>query len=111
MLQAKLQKVNRQVAHSLAEGMEKLLALHKLELAKEFSVSFSTTNCIESVNAQLKKHVGRVTHWSSSDQRYRWMASALLEIEQRMRKVDNFKALKKMKKVITKHIETQTAPS
>lgn len=111
VLQAKLQKSNRQAANALAEGMEELLTLHKLELAKEFSVSFSTTNCIESVNAQLKKHVGRVTRWSSSDQRYRWVASALLEIEQRMRKVDNFKALKKMKKAIAKHIQTQTAPS
>ncbi len=111
VLQAKLQKINRQAANSLTEGMEELLTLHKLELAEEFSVSFSTTNCIESVNAQLKKHIGRVTHWSSSEQRYRWVAAALLEIEQRMRKVNNFKALKKMKKAITKHIETQTTPS
>ncbi len=71
--------------------MEELLTLHKLELAEDFSISFSTTNCIESVNAQIKKYTGRVTHWSNSNQRYRWLAAALLETEIKMRKSDNFK--------------------
>lgn len=111
LLKSKLETINRQAAHSLWEGMEELLTLHQLELREEFSVSFSTTHCIESVNAQIKKHTGRVTHWSSSTQRYRWVASALLEIEATMRKVDNFKQLYKMKKAIAIHIEKQTLPS
>jgi len=38
--------------------------------------------------SQLKKYVGRVTNWNSSDQRYRWVATALLKIETRMKKVE-----------------------
>lgn len=110
-LKDKLQKINRQAAASLQEGLEELLTLHKINLNDDFFVSFSTTNCIESVNSQIKKYAGRVTHWSSSDQRYRWMAAALLQIEQRMRKVDSFKKIKKMKEAILKYTENQILPS
>ncbi len=107
----KLKKINMQAGRSLEEGLEELLALHKLGVNEDFSVSFSTTNCIESLNSQLKKYVGRVTNWSSSDQRYRWVATALMKIETRMKKVDNFKQIKQLKKAIQKHIQIQTLPS
>ena len=110
-LTQKLEKINRQAASSLKEGMEELLTLHKLGLSEQFSGSFSTTNCIESVNSQIKKYTGRVTHWSNSDQRYRWTAAALLEAEQKMRKVDNFKQLYKLKKAIKGYLERKTSPS
>ncbi len=107
----KLKKINLQAGRSLEEGLEELLTLHKLEVNENFSVSFSTTNCIESLNSQLKKYVGRVTNWSSSPQRYRWVATALMKIETRMRKVDNFKQIKELKKAIQNHIQKQTLPS
>jgi transposase-like protein len=106
-----LKKINRTAANSLLEGLEELLTLHKLGLNDEFAGSFSTTNCIESVNSQLRKYAGRVKNWSSSDQRYRWMAAALLEIEYKLRKVDNFKNLKKMKEAIVKHVLKAAAES
>lgn len=107
----KLKVINLQAGRSLEEGLEELLTLHKLSISESFFVSFSTTNCIESLNSQLKKYVGRITNWSSSDQRYRWVATALIKIETRMRKVDNFKQLKHLKKAIQKQIEKQTSPS
>jgi len=107
----KLKKINLQAGRSLEEGLEELLALHKVGVSEDFSVSFSTTNCIESLNSQLKKYVGRVTNWSISDQRYRWVATALMKIETRMKKVDNFKNIKQLKKAITIQIEKQTSPS
>lgn len=97
--------INRAAANSLLEGLEELLTLHKLDVTDQFAVSFSTTNCIESVNSQLKKYAGRVKRWNNSDQRYRWIAAALLEIELKLRKVDNFKNLKIMKTAIKKHID------
>jgi transposase-like protein len=106
-----LKKINLSAANSLLEGLEELLTLHKLGLNQEFSVSFSTTNCIESVNSQIRKYVGRVKNWNSSDQRYRWMAAALLEIEYKLRKVDNFRNLKIMKEAIKKHVQNQIAES
>ena len=107
----KLKKINLQAGRSLEEGLEELLALHKVGVSEDFLVSFSTTNCIESLNSQLKKYVGRVTNWSTSDQRYRWVATALMKIETRMKKVDNFKNIKQLKKAITIQIEKQTSPS
>ncbi len=107
----KLKKINLQAGRSLEEGLEELLALHKVGVSEDFSVSFSTTNCIESLNSQLKKYVGRVTNWSTSDQRYRWVATGLMKIETRMKKVDNFKNIKQLKKAITIQIEKQTSPS
>ena len=106
-----LKKINRTAANSLLEGLEELLTLHKLDLNEEFAGSFSTTNCIESVNSQLRKYAGRVKNWSSSDQRYRWMAAALLEIEYKLRKVDNFRNLKKMREAIVKHVQKSTDES
>jgi putative transposase len=106
-----LKKINLSAANSLLEGLEELLTLHKLGLNEEFSVSFSTTNCIESVNSQIRKYAGRVKNWSSSDQRYRWMAAALFEIEYKLRKVDNFRNLKIMKEAIKKHVQNQIAES
>lgn len=106
-----LKKINLSAANSLLEGLEELLTLHKLGVNEEFSVSFSTTNCIESVNSQIRKYAGRVKNWSSSDQRYRWMAAALLEIEYKLRKVDNFRNLKIMKEAIKKHVQNQIAES
>ena len=109
-LAKKLRKINLEAGRSLEEGMEELLALHKLEMKEAFSVSFSTTNCIESLNSQLRKYTGRITHWENSSQRYRWVATALIKIETKMRKVDNFKQLHKLKKAIQQHLKITNAP-
>ncbi len=37
--------------------------------------------------------MGRVKNWMNSDMRRRWIATALLQIERRMRKVNNHKKL------------------
>ncbi|MEW6609942.1 MAG: transposase, partial [bacterium] len=86
-IQRDLAKKNLSASRSLEEGLEETLTLHRLELHELFSRSFSTTNCIENLNSQLNKYIGKVKNWKTSTQRYRWIASALLEIEGRMRKV------------------------
>ena len=56
-----LHKRNRSAAQSLEEGLEETLLLHRLAMT-EFSTSFATTKCIESVNAQLEHTTRKVTH-------------------------------------------------
>lgn len=107
----KLKRINLQASRSLQEGLEEILTLHRLGVSEEFRVSFSTTNCIESLNSQLRKYVGRVTNWSSSEQRYRWIAAALMKIETQLRKVHNFKNLKHLKNQIQTHLKISTTPS
>jgi putative transposase len=105
---ADLEVENSDAAGSLKEGLEETLTIHKLDLMEEFGTSFTTTNCIENVNSLMNKHVGKVKYWQNSDQRHRWVACALLEIEQRLRKVDNFKKLHLLKKKIMLEINKQT---
>ena len=50
-----LKILNLHAANSLQEGLEEILTLHKIEANEDFYTSFSTTNCIESVNSQIKK--------------------------------------------------------
>ena len=95
---------NVSVARSLEDGLEETLTLHRLELHELFSKSFSTTNCIENLNSQLTKYIGKVKHWKTSQQRYRWIASALLEVEKKMRRVNNYKQLYIMKEKVQKEI-------
>ena len=104
-LMHELNVINKSAARSLEEALEELLTLHKLGIAEQFGASFQTTNCIENVNSQLKKYIGRVKYWKNSDQRYRWIAAALTEIECKLRKVDNFKNLKNMKAAINKYLQ------
>jgi transposase-like protein len=113
-IKKELEQVNRAAARSLEEGMEETLTIHKLGLIMVFSRSFGTTNCIESVNSQLRKYTGRVKHWMNSEQRYRWVICGLMEIEPRLKKVANYKKIpllqKKLKEEVIK-AENENAKS
>ncbi|MCY4672355.1 MAG: transposase, partial [Bacteroidetes bacterium] len=70
-------------AASLKEGLEETLTLHKLGVPKSLRDQLRTTNIIESINSRLAHTTRRITRWSNSDQRQRWIAAACLDIEQR----------------------------
>jgi len=108
-LKQDLEKINLSAARSLEEGLEDILTLHRLGLNEDFSKSFATTNCIENLNSQIRKYLNKVKSWKNSKERYRWIAAALLEIEFKMRKVNNFKSLDKMQKTIIKEIQRRTS--
>ncbi len=99
-LHQELLRVNRSAANSLIEGLEETLTLHRLGLFVELGKSLKTTNCIENLNSRLGKYLARVKYWQTSDQRHRWVALALLEIEQRMRRISGYKALPKLRKAL-----------
>lgn len=84
-----MEGLNRSAASSLIEGLEETLTLHRLGLFDELGVRSKTTNCIESLNSQLGKYLGRIKQWMDSDQRQRWVAKGLLEAEQRMRRINH----------------------
>ena len=44
-------------------------------------------------------------NWTLSNERYRWVAAALQEIENKMRKVDNFAKLDVMKTELIKEVK------
>ena len=98
---------NLGASRSLLEGLEETLTLNRLNLIEYFGRSFSTTNCIENLNSQIMKYLRKVKYWQTSTQRYRWVACALLEIEQRMKKVHNYKYLNEMREKLQSEIEKQ----
>lgn len=99
-----LRKRNRSAAQSLQEGLQETLLLHRLEMT-EFSASFATTNCIESLNAHLQRTSRNVKRWMNSQQRFRWVGAGLLEAEDRMRRVNNFERLYVLKNALSQAIK------
>ena len=86
-LARELRLLNASAAASLDEGLEETLTLHRLGVFRELGTSFRTTNLIESVNARVEARSRRVTHWRTSDQKQRWCAAALLDMERQFRRV------------------------
>jgi len=93
-IKAELRPINLSAVSSLEEGFEETLTLHRLGLFQELGTSFKTTNAIENVNSLLGEYTDRVDYWKTSEQRQRWVASALLEIEPRLRKVKGYQHLR-----------------
>lgn len=100
-----LKLINESAVTSLEEGFEETLTLHRLGMFSKLGTSFKTTNCIETLNHQLGIYTDRVDYWKNSDQRQRWVGTALLAIEPRLRKVKGHKSLselrEKMKTVVS----------
>jgi len=92
-LQGELEGRNQSAAASLAEGLEETLTLHRLGVYGVLGRSFKTTNCIESANALVEERCAKVDAWKNSSQRQRWLATALLDIEPRLRRVKGHRHL------------------
>jgi len=105
-----LRSINIQASRSLLEGLEETLTLQRLKLIQTFGPSFSTTNCIENLNSQLVKYTGKVKRWMDSEQRYRWVISGLLQIEQQMKKVKSCRQLHLLADVIGKEVKSKEPP-
>ena len=86
-IRIELEKINRSAASSLDEGLEETLTLHKLGLVEQLGKSLMTSNTIESLNSQISKYAGKVTRWSSSGMRGRWIAVSLMQIEKRLNRI------------------------
>ena len=111
-LQRELEGINQSAAKSLLEGMEETLTLHRLGLYPLIGLSFKSTNCIESVNSLIEERCGKVDAWRNSNQKHRWLAAALLDIEPRLRKVKGYRHLPLLRKALQgelKEIKTKAA--
>ena len=94
-----LKLMNQSALHSLEEGMEETLTLHRLGLTPMLKDSFRTTNCIENVNSLLEQLTQQRATLDSS-QRHRWVATALLDIEPRLRRVKGYRHLPMLRQAI-----------
>ncbi len=112
-LKPSLALMNQSALNSLEEGLEETLTLHRLGMMPLLKMSFRTTNCIESLNSMVGQLTQNVKRWKNSQQRYRWLATSLLDIEPRLRKVKGFRYLhllrQALKKELKLELETQYA--
>ena len=64
-----------------------------------------TTNALESIHARVESRIGKVDHWRNSEQKQRWLATALLDLEPRLRRIKNFRALPLLREALTRQID------
>ena len=92
-LRHELWRINLSAVTSLGA----MLTLHRLGVFPMLGVSLKTTNCLESLNAQLGQLTDKVDHWRTSDQKHRWVVSALLHIEPRLRRIKGYRYLPRLR--------------
>jgi transposase-like protein len=85
--------LNPSAARSLEEGLEETLTIHRLGLPELLRRSLATTNIIESVFSAVEDHCGPVKRWRAGDHLQRWVASALLKVESRFRRLKGHKEM------------------
>ena len=91
-----LERINPSAAHSLEEGLEETLTLHRLEVGPLLRRSLSSTNLIESCLSTVRHVARNVKRWQGGDHIARWTAAGLLEAEKKFRKVRGYRELKEL---------------
>jgi len=104
VIRTELDELNQSAVASLDEGFEETLTLHRLGVFPLVGRSLKTTNVLESVNAQAEQRCGRVDHWKNSNQKHRWLAAALLDIEPRLRRLLGYRHLPSLRAAIQKDL-------
>lgn len=104
-IRSELSLLNASAVGSLDEGFEETLTVHRLGLFPELGRSFKTTNCIENLNSLVAQRTDKVDYWKNADQKHRWLATALLDIEPRLRKVCGCKQLVRLRTALQTHLK------
>jgi putative transposase len=106
-VRAELVVLNASAAASLDEGLEETLTLHRLGIFHELGTSLKTTNALESIHARVESRTAKVDHWRNSEQKQRWLATALLDLEPRLRRIRNYRALPLLREAIRRQLQTK----
>jgi len=104
-IRGELELVNQSAVASLDEGFEETLTLHRLGLFPLLGRSLKTTNCLESINSLVEERCCKVDSWKNSNQKQRWLASALIDIEPRLRKLVGHRHLPKLREMLIKELK------
>ena len=104
-IRSELSLLNASAVASLDEGLAETLTIHRLGLFQELGRSFKTTNCIENLNALVAQRTDKVDCWKNADQKHRWLATALLDIEPRLHKVCGHRQLARLRTALQTHLK------
>ena len=107
-IKRELSLINESAVRSLEEGLEETLTLHRLGLFEELGRSLKTTNCIESLMALIGQRTDKVDYWRNSNQKQRWLATALLDIERRLNKIKGHRYLPLLREALQRELGIKT---
>ena len=71
--------------------------------------SFKTTNCIENLNALIGRRTDKIDCWRNLEQKHRWLATAVLEIEPSLRTVRGHRHLPRLRAVLQRKLNIRRA--
>lgn len=99
---------NAQARASWAEGGQELLTLLRLDVSNELSKSLLSTNSIENVFKNLRRHIGKVCRWrESTDQADRWLASGLTLASKGFRRIAGHERLPELVRALGRKFEIE----
>jgi len=93
VLEAALKRVNASALRSWFEAKDDLLNIHRIGVGPSLKKVFATTNPIESLNSLLEEDMRRVKRWRNSEHFQRWLATACLRNEKRMRRIKGHRGI------------------
>jgi putative transposase len=88
-----LERINPSAAHSLEEGLEETLTVHRLGVGERLRRTLSSTNPIESCLSTVERVARNVKRWREGDQSLRWTATGLLEAEKRFNRIKGYREI------------------
>jgi len=93
-LEVFLRNKNQQARESLEEARDQLLTLLELDVPNTLNRSLLSTNCIENLFNNLRRHIGKVCRWrEETDQADRWLASGLILASEGFRKISGYREI------------------
>lgn len=102
-----LERINPSAAHSLKEGLEETLTVHRLGVGGLLRQTLASTNPIESCLSTVERVARNVKRWRAGDHALRWTATGLLEAEKKFRKVKGFRELELLKRKLNPSLTQQ----
>jgi len=92
---------NAQALASLEEAGDELLAVHGLGAPSTLNTTLLNTNCIENPFRNVRTKIRRVSRWRpETKMASKWMAYALLEAERGFRRINHYKDMKHLTKIL-----------
>ena len=70
-----------------------------------------TTHAIESIHARVESRTAEIDDWKNSDQKQRWLATALLDLEPTLRRIKNYQALPLLRDALRRQAEVVKKPA
>ena len=69
------------------------------------SASPSLIRCrMESINARIASRTDKVDVWKTSEQKHRWVAVALLDLERRLHRIKGYEALPQLQRALAREV-------